>query len=615
MKKSIKYLLAVIPVASVIALSGCSSERKALAKNLDNTVTNLVYTVSGLDWADSSTLGAINNPLNLRDNTYNFSGEENSKNIPEIQGDENLDFEQDEPHIEHHHHHMPHHRRNSREEMQQLRQRYLQENGYKMDEEEFQRLDPRQSGSKNPRKKINGKLISNLDDNYNRQNVREARTPRRQNPEYSYRESRVNREIAREKELKNNKAETNTSNSKKLVNFSTDDIENSKEQIQNIVSELINKRSNLLLYINDLYKGNIALSSGSKSAINAYMNIIKDNTAFLNQNKGIVSNQLNKAQELLSSDPNSSLAGAYIIRTKEAISSRIAKLESSISAMQSITEILKGSLKSSSPNFNKNDIPNNLDNNSNIDNAQIPQIDNQDNIPNIDINRDRVDPRDQDMDFDGNKSPIQPLPIEKPNNPSWQTLDNEREAEQREILKPSQKKLNLGLEDIKSTKSLEESWPNFNEGMKDDLDNNAPIFNPEDKQDEMQSDPYFASHKLPQSKATESLEIELEATAEKESDKKEENEKKRENNIDEKNRENQKELSDKASGKEVPLKQIDEEGLETEEIEFEDHMEANSAIETFLSSFIEDKHKHNKTDLKTMNHGTLEKVFKTDKCC
>ena len=95
------------------------------------------------------------------------------------------------------------------------------------------------------------------------------------------------------------------SNPVKMVDFSTVNIENSSVEIQDKISELIEKRSNILMYVNDLYKGYVNLSESSAQAINAYLNIIKDNTAFLNQNKGIIVNQLSQANKLIFSDENS----------------------------------------------------------------------------------------------------------------------------------------------------------------------------------------------------------------------------------------------------------------------------------------------------------------------
>ena len=145
---------------------------------------------------------------------------------------------------------------------------------------------------------------------------------------------------------------SNTTSARSVVTFATQEITNSANKVQEIINNLISKRSNILLLIDQIYSNKVKLSKDDISAINAYMNIIKENTSYLNSNKGIVTNQLSKAKELFTSNSTSPLINAYIIRTNEVIETRISKLESSLLAIDSICEIIENGGSSISNNSN-----------------------------------------------------------------------------------------------------------------------------------------------------------------------------------------------------------------------------------------------------------------------
>lgn len=319
MKKIIRLTMLSLLSLSLIIFTGCTSADKTLAKNLDNAVTNLVYSITNLDFADTADLNLLstntNKTNNVTDNNENENITENqisnnSKNANCCENCNNSDS---------------------------LSQFQVKNQNYNMNEN--------MSGYPGFNKEFCDKPISKA--KYNT---------------YCYGNNKTNSVVSNQKNTADNMQEKNET--KALVSFSTEQISENNQTLQSLISKLINKRSNLLLYINDLYKGNITIASTNKNAVNAYMNILKDNTSYFNQHRGLVTNQIDQAKELYNSDNSSSLINAYIIRTNEAIATRIAKLESSISAMDSILDIMKGSQNSNSKsyilnNYNQNAIRNN----------------------------------------------------------------------------------------------------------------------------------------------------------------------------------------------------------------------------------------------------------------
>lgn len=329
MKKFLKITCIFTICLSLIILAGCNSADKTLAKNLDNTVTNLVYAITNLDFADNSDLDMLNEKQNETD-TYNINPSDD-KNANCCENCENLDTYQ---------------------------QKFNNCQNYKLNEN--------MSGYPGFNKEFSDRPFSKA--KYN--NYQYSNTAKTNSPISTY-------------SLNN---ETQKNETKQLVSFSTGQISENNNTLKNLITALINKRSTLLLYINDLYKGNVSILSSNRNSINAYMNILKDNTSYFNQHRGLITNQIEQAKELYNSDNSSSLINAYIIRTNEAISTRIAKLESSISALDSILEIMKGSQNSNSKSYvlnnynntpiqkeanNEYQINNPIAENSNINNYQI----------------------------------------------------------------------------------------------------------------------------------------------------------------------------------------------------------------------------------------------------
>lgn len=59
-----KLLTSFVLILTAIALTGCGTASKTMARNLDNTITNLVYSVSNLDVLDNATINQVKNLSN-----------------------------------------------------------------------------------------------------------------------------------------------------------------------------------------------------------------------------------------------------------------------------------------------------------------------------------------------------------------------------------------------------------------------------------------------------------------------------------------------------------------------------------------------------------------------
>ena len=138
------------------------------------------------------------------------------------------------------------------------------------------------------------------------------------------------------------------------VQFSTEKIGSTSNEINEKINKLILKRAILMVYVNEIYSGNVNLTEENRTAINAYVNVIKENASFLNGNRGMVKNQLGLANDLIENKSNGELANYYLIKSGEALEIRSNKIDSTISAIDSITKILEQNLTSSSCYYQNN---------------------------------------------------------------------------------------------------------------------------------------------------------------------------------------------------------------------------------------------------------------------
>lgn len=138
------------------------------------------------------------------------------------------------------------------------------------------------------------------------------------------------------------------------MKFSTNKIEETSSEINEKINKLILNRSILMIYVNEIYNNNVNLTEENKVAINAYVNVIKENTSFLNGNRGMVKNQLGLATDLATTENNNNLINYYIIKSGEALETRASKIESSLNAINSIISIIETNLSESSNFYNTN---------------------------------------------------------------------------------------------------------------------------------------------------------------------------------------------------------------------------------------------------------------------
>lgn len=137
------------------------------------------------------------------------------------------------------------------------------------------------------------------------------------------------------------------------MQFSTEKIETTSDDISEKINKLILKRAILMVYVNEIYSGNVELSEENRKAINAYVNVIKENASFLNGNRGMVKNQLGMASNLINNQQDENIINYYIIKSGEALEIRSNKIDSTISSIESIISILEQNLTPSSCYYQK----------------------------------------------------------------------------------------------------------------------------------------------------------------------------------------------------------------------------------------------------------------------
>nr|MCR5553375.1 hypothetical protein [bacterium] len=307
-----KKLLIILPLVLTMFLFGCSNDGRLLARNLDNTITNLLYSISNLDIIDQTTLQKVSSlgsvGVNQSSEYQTVSAdccEENEEN--KTNGEK---YNEPEEIIE----------GNDNEENEDYNEsEELVEDSKNSSEIEF---------DNNP---DNSEIIEN-NSNPQTQTENEKTTTLRDNdanftlPESYKRLAINNASISDNQNLESPSA--------------TSSLNDSSTKMQNLIDELIRIRTIIMLYISDLYNGTIKPSSEDIHAIEAYLNIIKESTAFLKSNNGTVINHLNEATSYDGAS-NLNLVNAHIIRATEALNSRSAKLEAAIVSTYNIASILK----------------------------------------------------------------------------------------------------------------------------------------------------------------------------------------------------------------------------------------------------------------------------------
>ncbi len=197
------------------------------------------------------------------------------------------------------------------------------------------------------------------------------------------------------------------------------------ETVHSKVNLLFSKRSDLLMYLNEIYGGNTSLSEEDILSLNVYMNILKDNSNYLSSYNGMLINQLNEAKEIFDSNANLNLINAYLIKAVETLQVRCAKIDTSILAMTSIIDIIKNNLVNNYYSYNEHKIeeinePEITD--TPIDNEEPSQPEQEDNPiavqPEEEIPQEEVIEEENAINFDGEVSEVEtnqeepPIPVQ-----------------------------------------------------------------------------------------------------------------------------------------------------------------------------------------------------------
>ena len=371
------------------AYVGCGSKTKGLARNLDSTITNLVYSVTSLDLVDTKTIYSVSQISDLTSqNNVKYNNSVNITSKPLIkQASNHYDTEYS------------------------IQPYPPQKKNFKLanatfDNEETSSNSDEQSSSLD----LNLNIHTDIDqesENTNSTTItnNKENTPTPQNTNlnnglFSYEKSQINQDsntnrtnfenityskdnstenlknLSYHQESYNSSTGNNQNNGKNYLSDLDEDhltndqpnnstnianqflsknpvnlpstytsLTESSQRIVDLINNLVNLRTSLMLYISDLYNGTVELSNEDYNAIMSYINIIKEATAYLKSNNGIVTNHLNEATAYLNGDSSASVANSHIIRAIEALNTRSAKLESAIVSAYNIALIIQNSLK------------------------------------------------------------------------------------------------------------------------------------------------------------------------------------------------------------------------------------------------------------------------------
>lgn len=167
---------------------------------------------------------------------------------------------------------------------------------------------------------------------------------------------------------------------------SLDLIENSSQELNDILLEISQKRGIIMLYCTDLRSGKATLSLEAKEAISEYTNIIKETTAYLNSNAGDLTNHFNAISSIALNENSLELVNARLIRANEVLKTRYAKLDTCLDSMSAIIDILHSStsfnyvdlynagINSYYNDINKTETPSAEENSSSLANGPISTI-------------------------------------------------------------------------------------------------------------------------------------------------------------------------------------------------------------------------------------------------
>ena len=356
-----KKLFLAVSFSLIFFLIGCTQTNKALARNLDSTISSLIYCVSNLDLLDSSSLNNVNyitNNLNKNINNGTIRANSNLELENNIDAENENDNDLTTTDITE-----AENEQNSiifsKKDEILIKTNTLDDNFADNKEQCYDKHNTIKEKNANIERELNniGENLENdinnakNDANINLSDDIEEKTKSFENKNV------INSENINSDTIKNYASDISISNNLPSETDTTygdiyTTLESSSKRIEKLISDLVNIRTVIMLYISDLYNGTIKLSQEDIESINSYANIIKESTAYLKANIGSVKNHINEATSLSNSGSSASLANSHIIKATETLNTRCAKLESAIVATYNIADIIKNSLDGTSSEIN-----------------------------------------------------------------------------------------------------------------------------------------------------------------------------------------------------------------------------------------------------------------------
>ena len=208
------------------------------------------------------------------------------------------------------------------------------------------------------------------------------------------------------------------------------------------INVLFSKRSDLLIYLNEIYGGNTNFSEEDFTSIRVYVNILKDNSNYLSNYTGMLKNQINEATSLYTDNSNINIINAYLIKAVETLQLRCAKIDTSVLAITSIIDIIKGNLINNYYDYNQHEINENnndiildtQDNtteesesqNDNLNSNETLELNNDENLAENELTQNESLNNDNAINFD---SPIVEVEVPQQNDPAPVIAETEQNVE------------------------------------------------------------------------------------------------------------------------------------------------------------------------------------------
>lgn len=205
------------------------------------------------------------------------------------------------------------------------------------------------------------------------------------------------------------------------------------ESVHSKINIMLSKRSDILVYINEMYSNNTNLNEEDLLAIKVYMNVIKDNANYLSSYNGMLNNQINEAKNLLNNNQNTNVINAYIIKAVETLQIRCAKIDTSILAMNSIIDIISKNLINNYFDYNQHNIEDNTQSEDNsLENDSNTQENNtQDNNQTI---QDEIDVPTEDIPAEDNQEQIEELENSEQNAINFDSQEQQVELQENDTI-------------------------------------------------------------------------------------------------------------------------------------------------------------------------------------